>query len=136
MSRAHSFVAVEIEGLEDAGAGHHPDVFAVGDRRRRGHVLFALVVIAVAQEFLPCDRLGPLPVDAPQIQIAALGDVQEHAIAPDDRRRAAPAGSGSFQAIFSSGDHFTGRSVSPLVELRFGPRHCGQFSANAAWSCG
>src|SRR5215472_11136480 len=39
------------------------------------------------------------------------------------------AGSGSFQVMFSVGDHLTGRSVSVVVELRLGPRHCGQFSA-------
>src|SRR5579871_591422 len=39
------------------------------------------------------------------------------------------AGRGSFQVTFSSADHLTGKPVSEVVELRFGPRHCGQFSA-------
>ncbi len=38
-------------------------------------------------------------------------------------------GIGSFQATFSSGDHFTGSPFSLLTPLRRGPRHCGQFSA-------
>src|SRR5205823_1728856 len=41
------------------------------------------------------------------------------------------AGIGSFHAMLSSGDQRTGRFVSPLVLFKFGPRHCGQFSAEA-----
>src|ERR1017187_8283683 len=42
------------------------------------------------------------------------------------------AGMASFQAMFSSGPHFTGKLVSGEVLFRFGPRHCGQLSADAA----
>src|SRR6185312_3288053 len=38
-------------------------------------------------------------------------------------------GNASFQAMFSSGDHFHGKSFSLLMPFKFGPRHCGQFSA-------
>jgi hypothetical protein len=38
-------------------------------------------------------------------------------------------GTATFQAMFSVGDHFTGRFFSPLMPLSDGPRHCGQFSA-------
>src|ERR1039457_1277370 len=41
------------------------------------------------------------------------------------------AGIGSFHAMFSVVDHFTGRFFSPLIPLSWGPRHCGQFSASA-----
>src|SRR5436190_18388228 len=36
---------------------------------------------------------------------------------------------GSFQVTLSSVDHLTGRFFSLLTPLRFGPRHCGQLSA-------
>src|ERR1051326_6637556 len=42
------------------------------------------------------------------------------------------AGSGSFHAMLSVVLHFTGRLVSPLMLLRFGPRHWGQFSPDPA----
>src|SRR5687767_10782630 len=38
-------------------------------------------------------------------------------------------GIGSFHAMFSVADHFTGRFVSVLMPFNEGPRHCGQFSA-------
>src|SRR3990172_10748340 len=38
----------------------------------------------------------------------------------------------AFQATFSSSPHFTGSPVSVLTPLPRGPRHWGQFSANAA----
>src|SRR6185369_16197424 len=38
-------------------------------------------------------------------------------------------GIATFHATFSSVVHLTGRFFSLLVPLRFGPRHCGQFSA-------
>ena len=41
------------------------------------------------------------------------------------------AGSASFQAMFSFADHFSGRFFSPLSPFSDGPRHCGQFSADA-----
>src|SRR5580658_5275415 len=42
------------------------------------------------------------------------------------------AGRGSFQEMFSVVVQWTGRSFSPLTLLAAGPRHWGQFSANAA----
>src|SRR5215472_19157056 len=38
-------------------------------------------------------------------------------------------GMASFQTTFSVGLQWRGRSFSPLMPFRFGPRHCGQFSA-------
>src|SRR5687767_15901148 len=38
-------------------------------------------------------------------------------------------GIATFHATFSSVVHFAGRFFSVLTPLRFGPRHCGQFSA-------
>src|SRR5687767_5392617 len=40
----------------------------------------------------------------------------------------------TFQATFSSVVHFTGRFFSLLTPLSAGPRHCGQFSAEALFS--
>src|SRR5687767_14347569 len=41
-------------------------------------------------------------------------------------------GMATFHATFSSVVHFAGRFFSALKPLRFGPRHCGQFSACTA----
>ena len=41
------------------------------------------------------------------------------------------AGIGSFQAMFRSVSHSTGRSVSVLTPSPVGPRQAGQFSASA-----
>ena len=83
-------IALEVERLQNSGAGHHPDRLAVGHRRGRRHVLLALHVVPAAQEFLPQDR-ALLFVDGPEVQVAAIGfgDVKENRIAPDDRGCAA-----------------------------------------------
>ncbi len=82
-------LAGEVEGLQDAGARHHPDVGSVGDRRRGRHVLLALPMIAVAEVPLP-NRLTLRAIDGPQKQAALLCHVQENAVAPDNRRRSRP----------------------------------------------
>ena len=82
--------AAEVERLEDAGTGHHPDVLAIGDRRRRGHVLLTHFDVAGAEMLLP-DKLALCSVDTPQIQVVPLRDVQKDAFAPDDWRSTGPA---------------------------------------------
>ena len=78
-------VAVEVEGGQPARPRHHVDVLAVGHRRRRRHVLLAQPPVAVAQVAHP-ERPAPVPVEAPQADVLAVGDVQEDALAPDDGR--------------------------------------------------
>ena len=81
----------EVERLQDAGARHHPHALAVGDGRRRRHVLLAHLDVAAAERLLPqLDAL--LPVHAQQIQLRSVADVQEDPIAPDDRRRTGELG--------------------------------------------
>ena len=84
-------VALEVERFQEAGAGHHPDRRAVGDRRGRRHVLLALLVVAGAERPLPQD-VAVGSVDRPQRQLVAVGfgDIEEDRVTPDDRRRAAP----------------------------------------------
>ena len=79
-------LAAEVERLEDARAGHHPDVRAIGDRRRRRHVLLAYLGVAGAEMGLPA--LGArVSIDAHEVQLGAVGHVQEDPVAPDDGRR-------------------------------------------------
>jgi len=83
--------AREVESLEYARPGDHPDARAVGDRRRRGHVLLALPVVASAERRLPEDG-AVQAAHTPQLEVAAhllQRHVQEDPIVPDDRRRAA-----------------------------------------------
>ena len=62
--------------------------------------------------------------------LAALGDVEKDAIAPDDRRRAGPlrqrAASRRCSRSWTSGPAGSSRALMPFSS---GPRHCGQFSA-------
>ena len=84
---------VEIERLQDADAGHHPNGLAVGHRRRGRHVLLALDVIAARDVLLPPDP-AIAAIQRPQLEVAgAVGgaDVEEDGLAPDDRRRPAAA---------------------------------------------
>ena len=84
-------LAREIKRLQHAEARHHPHVLAVGDRRRRRHVLFALHVIGVGELALPADRLL-VAIDRPQLHhtgVRTRGDVEKDRLAPDDRRRSA-----------------------------------------------
>ena len=81
------FLAGEVERLQHAGAGHHPHARAVGDGRGRRHVLLAHLRVARAEVRLP--SLGArVAVDAHEVQLGALGDVQEDTVVPDDGRRA------------------------------------------------
>ena len=85
--------ALEVECLEDAGAGHHPDADPVGHRRGGRHVLLALHVVAAADRPLPGHRAG-VAIDAPQLELAVgrvHGDVEEDGVVPDDWRGAAAA---------------------------------------------
>src|SRR5271169_5085181 len=105
---APDFVAGEIEALQNAGAGEHPDVLAVRDGRGRRHVLLSLLVIAIAQEFLPFD-LRTFAVDRPEIKIAALGDVHENMVAPNDGRRSGPGGKMEFPGDIFLGGPMNGK---------------------------
>ena len=80
-------VAFEVEGLDHAGAGEDPHPLAIGDRRRRRHVLLAGGDVVAADLLLP--QHGPgVAIDRPQPQIGAVAHVQEDVAVPDDRRRA------------------------------------------------
>ena len=94
MSRDQISLPSTVNAFRMPTPGHHPDMPAVGDRRRRGHVLLALHVVGVGERPLPGDRLRP-PVHRPQLQLAAVGrrgDVQKDPVSPDDRRRSAVGG--------------------------------------------
>ena len=125
-------LAAEVERLEHADAGHHPDGLAVGDRRRRRHVLLALHVVAVGERALPDD--APVPaIDRPQLETPPFvrGATFRKIVSPQmigvEPLR---PGIASFHAMFSVGLHLTGRPFSALTPFIAGPRHCGQFSAD------
>ena len=91
---------------------------------------FASCVLPPPSSFFQ-NTLARLPVDAPEIQVVAVGDVEEELVAPDDRRRAAPLGMRQLP-----GDVFGGRPADRQILLaadavQRGPRHCGQLSADA-----
>ena len=91
MSRVHSSLPAKSNAFRIAGAGHDPHVPAVGDRRRRRHVLLAADPVAARERTLPGDGLR-VPVDRPQLDLtrgALGGHVQEHGVVPDDRCRSA-----------------------------------------------
>ena len=126
------FLAGEVEGLEDAGAGHHPDVLAVGDRRRRRHVL--LVADPVARPTAAASRRPPACCDRPPTARSARWrarwrrsgrsvSFQMMGVEP------LKAGSGSFHATFSVALQVVGRPFSVLTPSIDGPRQCGQVSA-------
>src|SRR5690606_28073106 len=84
-------LAAEVETLQDARAGHHPHVLAVGDRRGRRHVLLVADAVASRDRALPHDILL-VAVDGPELDVARgsrRGHIQEDEVFPDDRRRAA-----------------------------------------------
>ena len=83
----------KVERLQNSRAGHHPDVFAVSDRRGRRHVLLAHLGVARAEMLLP-KRLAFCAIHAPEKQVVAFSDIQKNAFAPDDRGCAGPARQG------------------------------------------
>ena len=68
------FGSVEVEGLEDPGAGEDEDVLPVGDRRGRGHVLLPPAHVPVAQVTDPADRTV-VPIERPELDMPRVGDV-------------------------------------------------------------
>ena len=86
MSRLQISLPREVERLQHAGAGHHPDRFAVGHRRRRRHLLLHHPAVAAAERPLPAH--GPVrSIHRPEREARSFADVEEHVIAPHDRRR-------------------------------------------------
>src|SRR3989449_8454522 len=69
------------------------------------------LVIPVRDQLLP-DRRSLGLVDAPQVQLFAIGDMKENVVAPDDRRGAGSTGHGQFP-----GDVFGGAPVNRKVPL-------------------
>src|SRR5207245_9907400 len=67
--------AAEVERLQDPGAGHHPDVLPVGDRRRRRHVLLPLLMIAAAERPFP-DHVAGSAIDSPEKQVVAAATLE------------------------------------------------------------
>ena len=136
MSRVQSSVAVEVERLQDAGAGHHPHALAVGDRRRRRHVLLPLLMVAAAERPLPQHgaRWSDRCTRGTGCRPRGAADRRRRSERCDRPRRSASSrtrpGSASFQVMFSVFDQRTGRFFSALRPLSDGPRHCGQFSAD------
>ena len=76
-------LSVQGESLEDAGSGHDKDRLAVGDRGRGGHVLLAHLDVSLTQAPLPF-QLTLFAVDAPQVEVGAVGHVEKYRIAPDN----------------------------------------------------
>ena len=68
-------VACEIERFQDAGAGHHPHVAAVGHRRGRRHVLLHHARVAAAEGPFP-ERRAAGAIDGPQVHLAAVRHVE------------------------------------------------------------
>ena len=126
-------LAAEVERLEDAGAGHHPDVPAVGDRRRRRHVLLALLVVAAAERALP-DGCAFGAIHRPEVTGRAPCRRRSGRCARPRRSASIPTtpAAASFQVMFSVVDHshrqIRSRALTPFTD---GPRHGGQFSAYA-----
>src|SRR5206468_1723223 len=56
----------------------------------RGHVLLAHLRVPAPEAVLP-EHLAFSALDAPEVEVVAVGDVEEDVVAPDDRGRAGPA---------------------------------------------
>ena len=81
----------KVERLQHAGAGHDPDRFAVGHRRRRRHLLLHHAAVAVAERPFPSNG-AVRSIHGPERETRSFSDVEEHVIAPDDRRRSGALG--------------------------------------------
>ena len=104
--------ALHVEGGDDAGAGHGPDVAPVGDRRRRGVVVLAPGAVALGEDGAPqLLAVGTRQTQQQQVVAARItlppaalpGGLglpglrrrrrrDEDAVAPDDGGAAAPRG--------------------------------------------
>ena len=132
MSRAQISVPLEIERLEDAGAGHHPARCGRRSPATATTCSASASAVAAAERLLPAaprrasDRRTRDTDRAPSATLRKMRSPQTIGVEPDH------AGSASFQVMFSVFDQRTGRFFSPLMPLSDGPRHCGQFSADSA----
>ena len=137
MSRVQSSLPVEVERLEDAGAGHHPHVVpsVTGD----GDDMFCLrsLMVAAAERPLPqrralrCDR----PPRARERRSSAVATLRK--MRSSQMIGVAPLrlGIGSFHAMFSAVDHFVGSPFSLLMPLA-ADRATAASSRRATWPQG
>ena len=102
----------KVEAAQLAVAVDDPDALAVGDRRRRSHVLLVADAVSAPHRLLPAngsglaverDQIEPVarvvaPAEQPRVRPVQVGAFfrrsDEDGIAPDDRRRRRPTGQG------------------------------------------
>src|SRR5258706_16459898 len=102
--------AFQVESLQDAGARERPHPGSVGDRGWRRPVALPGLLVAPAQGPLPEDLPGE-PLDAPELEVRAVGHAQVDAVAGDDRGGGASSGKGELPGDVLQGDPTQGQAA-------------------------